>query len=135
LAALLACTGDSPSIDCKQRGRIFEGCETQSLALEVCDFRAREQLCAQEYPRCMTFCQSAVLSFCVQGPESLGSCLCGCEETFVTSCASAFNAFMDCTADTPAFTCDAVGRNQSTRCSAEWQALEACQRGGVPDAG
>jgi hypothetical protein len=135
LAALLACTGASPSIDCKQRGRIFEGCESESLALEVCDFRAREQLCAQDNPRCMSFCQSAVLSFCPGGPESLGSCLCGCEETFITSCATQFDAFMTCSADTPAFTCDANGRNQSTSCVAEWQALQSCQSASVPDAG
>lgn len=126
LDALLACTGDAPAIDCGARGRIFPGCEDESFALEVCDFQAREQLCAGSYPDCTPYCRGAMLGFCPLGPESVSSCLCGCEASLVTNCASAFDAFMSCTNKSPAFTCDADGRIAASACPTEWQALTAC---------
>jgi hypothetical protein len=126
LDALLACTGDAPTIDCRARGRTFAGCENESFALEACDFQAREQLCAGAYPDCTPYCRGAMLSFCPFGPESVASCLCGCEASLVTTCAVAFAAFMTCTSKTPAFTCDTDGRITATSCPTEWQALAAC---------
>jgi hypothetical protein len=130
LDALLACVGDAPSIDCSTRGRIFPGCEDQSFALEVCDFQAREQLCAGSYPDCTPYCRGAMLGFCPLGPESVASCLCGCEATLVTLCTSEFDAFMTCTTKTPAFACDADGRVTATTCVPEWQVLDACMKVG-----
>jgi len=127
LDALLACAGDAPSIDCRARGRIFPGCESESFALEACDFQAREQLCAGAYPDCTPYCRGAALAFCPLGPESASSCLCGCEATLVTRCEGQFTAFMACTATAPAFSCDSAGRIVATSCSAEWDALAACQ--------
>jgi hypothetical protein len=126
LDALLACTGDAPTIDCRARGRTFPGCEDESFALEVCDFQAREQLCAGAYPDCTPYCRGAVLSFCPLGPESVASCLCGCEASLVTTCTVAFDAFMSCTSKSPAFTCDTDGRITATSCPTEWQALATC---------
>jgi hypothetical protein len=134
LAALLVCAGSTPNVDCATRGRVFAGCESQSFALELCDFRAREQLCAQAYPRCLPYCEASVVSYCAQGPESVNSCLCGCEATLVTRCDAQFNAFMDCSADAPTFSCDGSGRIQAARCLGEWQALNGCILG-TPDAG
>jgi hypothetical protein len=126
LDALLACTGDAPTIDCGARGRVFPGCEDESFTLEVCDFRAREQLCAGSYPDCTPYCRGATLSFCPLGPESVTSCLCGCEASLVTRCMSEFDSFMTCTAKTPAFSCDVDGRIAATTCPSEWQALSSC---------
>ena len=126
LDALLACTGDAPTIDCRARGRTFPGCENESFALEVCDFQAREQLCAGAYPDCTPYCRGAMLSFCPLGPESVASCLCGCEASLVTTCTVAFEAFMTCTAKAPAFACDTDGRITATSCPTEWQALATC---------
>jgi hypothetical protein len=126
LDALLTCTGDSPTIDCRVRGRIFPGCENESFALEVCDFRAREQLCAGSYPACTPYCRAAMLSFCPLGPESVASCLCGCEASLVTTCTTEFDAFMTCSGAAPAFTCDPDGRLLASSCGTEWQTLSAC---------
>jgi hypothetical protein len=134
LAAVVACAGHAPSIDCAERGRIFPGCETQSVALELCDFRAREQLCAQSYPRCLSYCQPATLSFCPQGPATVTSCLCGCEATLIGNCEAQFDAFMACSADTPSFSCDSNGREVPAGCLGEWQTLQSCVSG-TPDAG
>ena len=134
LAAVVACAGDAPSIDCAERGRIFPGCEAQSVALELCDFRAREQLCAQAYPRCLAYCQPATLSFCPQGPATVSSCLCGCEATLIGNCETQFDAFMACAADAPSFSCDSNGREVPASCLAEWQTLQSCASG-TPDAG
>lgn len=130
LEALLACAGEAPSVDCRARGRIIEGCEDESFALEACDFQAREQLCAGAYPECTAYCRGAALAFCPLGPESVASCLCGCEATLVAACASEFDAFMACTTAAPAFACDGAGRIVARSCSAEWAALAACQ--GLP---
>jgi hypothetical protein len=135
LAALVACAGSSPDVDCATRGRIIAGCETESFALELCDFRGRERLCAQAYPRCLPYCEAAVLGYCSLGPSSVTSCLCGCEATLVERCDPQFEAFMDCTAEAPSFSCDADGHNLATSCLPEWQALDGCVRGGLPDAG
>ncbi len=132
LDALVQCMGDGPPIDCGNRGRLIAGCEQQAVALELCDFRAREQLCALAAPRCLAYCTALQLSFCSQGPESVTSCLCGCEASVVERCQSQFDAFMDCSADAPAFGCDSVGRNVPTSCLAQWQALDACL---IPDGG
>lgn len=129
LDALVACVGEAPSIDCRARGRIFEGCEDESFALEACDFGAREQLCARAYPACTPYCRAAVLAFCPLGPESAASCLCGCEASLVTTCAAEFDAFMSCSEQAPTFACDLAGRVTASACSAEWQALEACVAG------
>jgi hypothetical protein len=126
LDALLACTGDAPTIDCRVGGRIFPGCENESFALEVCDFRAREQLCAASFPECTSYCRGAMLSFCPLGPESFASCLCGCEASLVTTCATELEAFMTCAGDAPTFTCDPDGRPLASSCDTEWQALSAC---------
>jgi hypothetical protein len=138
LDALVACIGDAPSIDCSVRGRIFPGCEDQSFALEVCDFRAREQLCAGSYPECTAYCRGSMLAFCPLGPESLSSCLCGCEASLVASCSASFAAFMACTSQAPAFACDGAGRLTASSCASEWQTLSACMAGlvtGGADAG
>jgi hypothetical protein len=135
LAALVACAASAPDVDCATRGRIFAGCEAESFALELCDFRGRERLCAQAYPRCLPYCEAAVLGYCSRGPSSLTSCLCGCEASLVARCDPQFEAFMACTADAPAFSCDADGRNVATSCLPEWQALDGCLRGLPPDAG
>jgi hypothetical protein len=135
LTALLACAGATPSVDCASRGRIFPGCERESFDLELCDFRGRERLCAQSYPRCQPYCEAAVLGFCSLGPENVTSCLCGCEASLVTRCETYFDAFMDCSADAPAFACDADGRSIPTTCLSEWQALSGCLDGSPPDAG
>jgi hypothetical protein len=134
LSALVACMGDGASIDCSVRGRTFPGCESESLALEICDFQAREQLCAQPYPLCAPYCQALTSSFCPQGPESVTSCLCGCEATLVARCSPQFEELMGCSSNAPEFTCDAGGRPQASSCAASWQALEACVADGV-DAG
>ncbi|HTV20723.1 MAG TPA: hypothetical protein VMG12_18695 [Polyangiaceae bacterium] len=130
LDALLACAGETPSIDCRARGRIFEGCEDASFALEACDFQARDQLCAGAYPACTPYCRGAMLAFCPLGPESVASCLCGCEASLVTTCASEFDAFMACTAQAPTFSCDIAGRIVASSCANEWSALAVCI--GVP---
>lgn len=136
LDALLACAGEGFSLDCTVRGRIVPGCENESFALEACDFQAREQLCAGSYPACTPYCRAAMLGFCPLGPESVASCLCGCEATLVTTCSTAFDAFMACTAQTPAFACDDTGRPAATSCPSEWRALSSCMEGlGPPDAG
>lgn len=138
LDALVACAGDSPDIDCSVRGRIFPGCEAQSVELELCDFLAREQLCAQSFPLCTPYCQASTLSFCAQGPESVTSCLCGCEASLATRCAAEFELFMSCSSGAPEFACDAAGRPVPTGCDPEWSALDACARGSgpaAPDAG
>jgi hypothetical protein len=126
LAALLTCTGPTPTIDCAVNRRIFPGCEDESFALEMCDFRAREELCAASYPDCTPYCRGAMLGLCSLGPESLTACLCGCEATLVTTCASEFDAFMGCTAKAPTFACDANGRPTASSCPNEWQALSTC---------
>jgi hypothetical protein len=130
LDALLTCAGDTPSIDCNARGRIFTGCEAESFALEACDFQARGQLCAGAFPACTPYCQGAVLAFCPLGPESVASCLCGCEASLVTTCGAEFDAFMTCTAQAPAFGCDIAGRIVASTCATEWSALSVCM--GVP---
>jgi hypothetical protein len=138
LNAVVACMGASPQIDCSVTGRIFPGCEAASLELEMCDFLAREQLCAQTYPLCTPFCQASTLSFCPQGPESVTSCLCGCEASLATRCATDFEAFMTCSSGAPEFTCDASGRPVPTGCDVEWRALEGCigvASSAGPDAG
>jgi hypothetical protein len=138
LDALVACIGDAPSIDCSARGRVFPGCEDQSFALEICDFRAREQLCASSYPACTSYCRGTQLAFCPLGPESLSSCLCGCEASLVTACSASFDAFMTCSAGAPTFTCDGAGHPQAASCSSEWQTLSSCMDGlvaGHADAG
>jgi hypothetical protein len=135
LDTLLSCVGTTPSVDCANRGRIFAGCERESFGLELCDFRAREELCARAYPRCLPYCEAAVLGFCPLGPETVTSCLCGCEATLVTRCQAQFDAFMTCSADAPAFTCDADGRELAASCLPEWQALDTCVNGARPDAG
>ncbi len=138
LDALLACTGPAPSVECSSQGRIFSGCESESVALDLCDFRAREQLCAQSYPRCTPYCQAATLSYCSRGPESVTSCLCGCEASLATTCATAFEAFMTCSGDAPDFSCDGSGQPTPTSCSAEWQAVLDCVSPGAapgPDGG
>jgi hypothetical protein len=127
LDALMACAGETPSIDCRTRGRILSGCENESFALEACDFQAREQLCAGAHPECTPYCRNAVLAFCPLGPESAASCLCGCEASLVTTCANEFAAFMACSAQAPTFACDGVGRVVATSCAIEWSALAACQ--------
>lgn len=137
LDALVACTGAGAEIDCTVRGRIFPGCEDESIALDLCDFRTREQLCAQGFPLCLQYCRAATLSFCSQGPESVSSCLCGCEASLATRCASDFGAFMSCSNDAPEFVCDGAGRPLSSGCSVEWQSLESCVDNSVlpgPDA-
>lgn len=138
LDALVECVGDSPAVDCSVRGRVFEGCEAASIELQVCDFLAREQLCAQSFPLCMPYCQAATLSFCPQGPESVTSCLCGCEASLATRCASELEQFMTCSSGAPEFSCGAAGRPVPTSCDLDWQALEACLGGdgsAAPDAG
>ena len=126
LEALTSCIGDTPSIDCSTRGRIFPGCENESFALELCDFRAREQLCASTYPACTAYCRGATLAFCPQGPETAASCMCGCEATLVTTCSSEFDAFMACTDNEPVFSCDGTGRLQANSCGDQWDALNGC---------
>ena len=138
LEALLACTGDTPSVQCSAQGRIFSGCENESVALELCDFRAREQLCAQSFPRCTPYCQATTLSYCPLGPESVASCLCGCEASFGVACAVPFDAFMTCSNDAPVFACDVSGRPAPAACAAEWQSVLDCVGGpspAAPDAG
>jgi hypothetical protein len=137
LAVLLSCTGDAPSIDCSINGRIFPGCERESLSLQLCDFRAREQLCAQAFPACTPLCQALTLSFCPQGPESITSCLCGCEQSLATRCASEFSSFMSCSDGAPQFSCDSAGKATPQSCATEWQALESCSTPPAPalDAG
>jgi hypothetical protein len=137
LSALLACVGDSAEVDCSTRGRVFAGCEAESLALQVCDARAREQLCAVPFPRCRAYCEPLTLSFCAQGPESVTSCLCGCEATLVAGCSAQLDAFMTCSSDSPSFGCDASGRPAAQSCATEWQSLSICARGSTdaPDAG
>jgi len=135
LAALISCTGATPSVDCASHGRIFDGCESASFELELCDFRAREELCARAYPRCLPYCEAAVLGFCPLGTDSVTSCLCGCEASLIGRCEAQFNAFMDCSADAPAFTCDGNGRERASSCLTEWQALDSCVNGTPPDAG
>jgi hypothetical protein len=135
LDALLACAGDAPNIDCSTRGRIVPGCENESFALEACDFQAREQLCAGSYPACTPYCRAAVLGFCPLGPESVASCLCGCEASLVTTCAAPFDAFMACSTQTPTFACDEAGRPAATTCPSEWASLASCMSSiGAPDA-
>jgi hypothetical protein len=126
LAALSDCIRDEPSVDCRERGRIFPGCEDESFALEACDFAARDQLCAGAYPACTPFCRGLRLAFCPSGPESAAACLCGCEATVVTRCATEFEAFMGCTEQTPSFACDGEGRVVAASCEPAWQALAAC---------
>jgi hypothetical protein len=126
LTVLLSCVGDAPSIDCSINGRIFPGCERESLSLQLCDFRAREQLCAQAFPACTPLCEALTLSFCPQGPESITSCLCGCEQSLATRCAAQLSAFMSCSDGAPQFSCDVSGRATPEGCTAEWQALESC---------
>lgn len=138
LEALTNCIGDTPSIDCAVRGRNFPGCENESFALELCDFRAREQLCASSYPACTAYCRGATLAFCPQGPETAASCMCGCEATLVTTCSSEFDAFMACSENEPVFSCDDTGRLQSNLCRDQWDALEGCMSAivaGPADAG
>lgn len=138
LEALLACAGSEPSVDCSTQGRRISGCAEQSLALEICDFRAREQLCAESFPNCMAYCRSAVLSSCSAGPETVTSCLCGCEASFTGACGADFDAFMACTGDAPSFECDSAGRPAPTTCASEWQSLMSCLQPGTgepPDAG
>lgn len=135
LAALLACTGDAPALDCAARGRVFAGCESESLALEVCDFRAREQLCARAFPECMAYCTGLTLSFCPLGPDTVTSCLCGCEATLAVTCPSELAAFMTCAGGAPSFACDEAGLPAPASCAAEWQVLDACARAPRPDAG
>ena len=135
LGALLSCVGSTPRVDCANHGRIFTGCEQPSFELELCDFRAREELCAQSYPRCLPYCEAAVLGYCPLGTDSVTSCLCGCEASLIGRCESQFNTFMDCSADAPVFTCDGNGRELSSGCLSEWQALDSCVRGTTPDAG
>jgi len=139
LDALIACTGPAPSVQCASQGRIFYGCESESVALDLCDFRAREQLCAQSYPRCTPYCQAATLSYCSRGPESVTSCLCGCEASFATPpCDAAFDAFMTCSSDAPDFTCNPSGLPAPTSCDSEWQSVLDCVAPGAesaPDAG
>jgi hypothetical protein len=135
LDALLACAGTSPAIDCSVRGRVFPGCEAESFALQICDFRAREQLCARTLPRCTPYCEAATLGFCAQGPESVTGCLCGCEATVVARCEAEFDAFMTCSADLPQFTCDPDdGTLVPGACGAQWQILDDCVNS-RPDAG
>lgn len=124
--------GNNPGVDCASRGRIISGCEQESVALELCDFRSREQLCAQATPRCLPYCTALQLSFCPQGPESVTSCLCGCEASVAARCQTQLDAFMDCSADAPTFGCDSGGRNLPTSCLDQWQALNGCL---LPDAG
>lgn len=134
LNALLACTGAEPTVDCSARGRIFAGCENESVALDLCDFRAREQLCAQAFPACTPYCVAVTLNFCPRGPESVTSCLCGCEATLATTCESEFSAFMSCSNAAPQLTCAETGLPVAATCLDEWQALESCSQGSVPSA-
>ena len=138
LEALTNCTGATPSIDCSVRGRIFQGCENESFALELCDFRAREQLCASTNPACTAYCRGAILAFCPQGPETAASCMCGCEATLVTTCASEFDAFINCNKGDPVFSCDDTGKLQASACANQWNALNGCMNAiaaGPVDAG
>lgn len=128
LDELLACAGEAPSIDCGARGRIFSGCENESFALDLCDFQARGELCAEQFPPCTPYCRGALLAGCSLGPASVTSCLCGCEQSYATRCAVEFAAFMDCASNEPAFACDAAGRVVAALCAPEWQALDACSR-------
>jgi hypothetical protein len=128
LDALLACFGETPSIDCSERGRVFPGCESESFALDLCDFEARGQLCADAFPPCTPYCRGALLASCSLGPESVSSCLCGCEQSYAIRCAAEFETFMTCTSNEPAFACDSVGRVVAAVCEPEWQALDACSR-------
>jgi hypothetical protein len=137
LDGLLACTGEDISVDCPARGRIFRGCESESVALELCDFRAREQLCAQAFPACTAYCVPLTLSFCTRGPESVTSCLCGCEATLESLCSAQFDAFMSCSNQAPAFSCS-DGLPAPSQCLPEWRALQTCAGvtvSSTPDAG
>jgi hypothetical protein len=136
LDELLGCVGEAPSIDCSERGRVFAGCENESVALDLCDFQARGQLCAEAFPPCTPYCRGALLATCTLGPESVSSCLCGCEQSYATRCAAEFEAFMSCTSNEPAFACDSAGRVVAAVCEPEWQALDVCSRAPVAaDAG
>jgi hypothetical protein len=128
LDELLACVGEAPSIDCGVRGRIFTGCENESFALDLCDFQSRGELCAEDFPPCTPYCRGAILAGCTIGPESVSSCLCGCEQSYATKCAAEFATFMDCASNEPAFACDSSGRVVAALCEPEWQALDVCSR-------
>jgi hypothetical protein len=136
LDALLGCIGETPNVECGDRGRVFPGCESESFALDVCDFQARGELCAEDYPPCSPYCRGTLLASCPLGPESVSSCLCGCEQSYAIRCAAEFGAFMACTSNEPAFACDPAGRVVAAVCETEWQRLDACSRAPLlPDAG
>jgi hypothetical protein len=136
LAAVLACASShSATGDCRTAGRVVPGCEAESVALELCDLGGREQLCARGTPLCDTYCRATTLAYCVQSSESVGECLCGCENSIAGRCDAELEAFMTCTSEAPTFTCGESGELIPGACATEWQALDGCKRGLSPDAG
>lgn len=127
LLAVSACVGEGPSPDCALRGRLFSGCESAAIALELCDARAHERLCGQQTPGCEPYCRGARLAFCEQGPASVASCLCGCETSLAVVCGAQLAAFAACAGESLRFTCDARGQVESETCSTEWGALALCR--------
>lgn len=136
LAAVLECASEqSASSDCGTRGRVIEGCEQQTIALELCDLGGREQLCARNTPICAPYCRATTLAFCNQSSESVGECLCGCEQHVADRCETELQAFLTCTGDDPTFTCGNAGELVPGACSSEWQTFRTCLVGEAPDAG
>jgi hypothetical protein len=136
LAAVLECVGQSSaSADCSTRGRVIEGCESESIALELCDLGGREQLCARNTPVCEPYCLATTLAFCNQSSESVGECLCGCEQNVADRCETELQAFLTCADDEPSFTCGEQGELVPGSCSAEWQTFRTCLVPEQPDAG
>jgi hypothetical protein len=136
LAAVLECISErSASGDCSTRGRVIEGCEQETIALELCDLGGREQLCARNTPVCDPYCRATTLAFCNQSSESVGECLCGCEQNVSDRCETELQAFMTCADDDPTFSCGTSGELVPGSCSSEWQTFRTCLVGDQPDAG
>lgn len=136
LAAVLECvSANSASGDCSTRGRVIEGCEQETIALEICDLGGREQLCGRSTPICDPYCRATTLAFCNQSSESVGECLCGCDENVADRCETELQAFMTCADDDPSFSCGSAGELVPDSCSAEWQTFRSCLVGEQADAG
>lgn len=135
LTELTECIGDSPEVDCRFGGRVFGQCESESFELSSCESRSQEQACATSLPACEALCEPAISARCGQGPESILSCLCGCEEIYEVQCRAQFDAFMACSGQEPVFQCDSNGIPVPDLCVAQYALLQQCQRGEAPDAG
>lgn len=135
LAAVLTCAEErSASGDCGTRGRVIEGCEAETIALEICNLGGREQLCGRSTPLCEPYCLATTLAFCNQSSESVGECLCGCDKNIADRCETELQAFMTC-ADEPSFSCGSEGELVPATCTAEWQTFRTCLVPEQPDAG